>query len=203
MHSIRWVDPFALSTPIIMGREDVPVSVSTTSNARYSPYQKKASGSRAKGTSHQLTDPKHPFLPPLVEPWRLGLLAVVADSSHCHSSVWPEASNPTAIPRENQYMFPRPDIIATLNTEEKVKSYLVSWLRLRAPLYACLTVTEQVPVNLYHQEWQALLAMGFLHSAGETGRRAAKRSEEVQKMMNGYLEEFPLQADNDVHTAFW
>ncbi|KAK0216767.1 hypothetical protein EDD85DRAFT_995290 [Armillaria nabsnona] len=37
MHSIRWVDPFALSTPIIMGREDVPVSVSTTSNARYSP----------------------------------------------------------------------------------------------------------------------------------------------------------------------
>ncbi len=92
MHSIRWVDPFALSTPIIMGWEDVPVSVLTTSNAHYSPCkyllfsstlglnnpitftdQKKASGSRAKGTSHQLTDPKHPFLPPLVEPWRLRL----------------------------------------------------------------------------------------------------------------------------------
>ncbi|KAK0219571.1 hypothetical protein EDD85DRAFT_797221 [Armillaria nabsnona] len=119
MHSIHWVDPFALSTPIIMGQEDVPVSVSTTLNARYLPSQ-------------------------------------------------PEASNPTAIPHENQYMFPHPDIIVTLNMEEKVKSYLVSWLHLRAPLYACLTVTEEVPVNLYHQEWQTALRMGFLHSAGET-----------------------------------
>ncbi|KAK0222775.1 hypothetical protein EDD85DRAFT_982962 [Armillaria nabsnona] len=168
MHSICWVDPFALLTPIIMGWEDVPVSVLTTLNACYLPYQKKASGSRAKGTSHQLTDPKHPFLPPLVEPWCLGLLAVVADLSRCHSSAWPEASNPTAIPHENQYMFPHSDIIATLNTEEKVKSYLVSWLRLQAPLYACLTVTEQVLVNLYHQEWQTALGMGFLHLAGET-----------------------------------
>ncbi len=163
-----------------MGREDVPVSMSMTLNARYSPCkyllfsstlglnnpipftdQKKASGSQVKGTSHQLTDPKHPFLPPLVEPWHLGLLAVVADSSRCHSSVWPEASNPTAIPHENQYTFPRPDIIATLNTEEKVKSYLVSWLRLQALLYARLTVTEQVPVNLYHQEWWTVLGNGF------------------------------------------
>ncbi|KAK0482013.1 hypothetical protein EDD18DRAFT_1362808 [Armillaria luteobubalina] len=183
MHSTHWVDPFALSTLIIMGREDVPVAMSMTSSSRYSPYQKKASGSQAKGTSHQLTDPKHPFLPPLVEPWRLGLLAVVADLSHCHSSAWPEASNPTAIPHENQYTFPCPDIIATLNMEEKVKSYLVSWLHLRAPLFACLTVTEQVPVNLYHQEWRTVLAMGFLHSAGETSGWAAKRREEVQKMM--------------------
>ncbi|KAK0490117.1 hypothetical protein EDD18DRAFT_1358754 [Armillaria luteobubalina] len=203
MHSTRWVDPFALSTPIIMGWEDVPVTMSTTSSSRYSPYQKKGSGSQVKGSSHQLTDPKHPFLPPLVEPWHLGLLAVIADLSRCHSSARPEASNPTAIPCENQYAFPRPDIIATLNMEEKVKSYLVSWLHLRAPLYARLTVTEQVPANLYHQEWQTVLAMGFLRSAGETSGHAAKRREEVQKMMSGYLEEFPLRADNDAHTAFW
>ncbi|KAK0501982.1 hypothetical protein EDD18DRAFT_1100477 [Armillaria luteobubalina] len=132
MHSTCWVDPFALSTPIIMGQEDVPVAVLTTSSSHYSPY-----------------------------------------------------------------------IIVTLNTEEKVKSYLVSWLHLQAPLFAHLTVTEQVPVNLYHQEWRTVLVMGFLHSAGETSGQAAKRCEEVQKMMSGYLEEFPLQADNDAHTAFW
>ncbi|PBK93073.1 hypothetical protein ARMGADRAFT_1030503 [Armillaria gallica] len=209
MHSICWVDPFALSTPVIMGQEDVPVSMSTISNARYLPYQKKASESRAKGTSHQLTDSRHPFLPPLVEPWRLGLLTVVADSSRCHSSVWPEASNPTAILCKNQYMFPCPDIIVTLNMEEKVKSYLVSWLHLRALLYARLTVTEQVLVNLYHQEWRALLAMGFLHSAGEIGRRAAKRSEEcapyifaMKKMMQAWNGPCPALLDK-VQTMGW
>ncbi|KAK0478040.1 hypothetical protein EDD18DRAFT_1114371 [Armillaria luteobubalina] len=184
MHSTCWVDPFALSTLIIMGREDVPVAVSATSSSHYSPYQKKASGSRVKGTSHQLTDPKHPFLPPLVEPWHLGLLAVVADLSRCHSSAWPEASNPTAIPRENQYAFPRPDIIATLNTEEKVKSYLVSWLR-----FDQASTGQSVPPGVA--------------DAGKTSGQAAKRREEVQKMMSGYLEEFPLRADNDAHTAFW
>ncbi|KAK0492588.1 hypothetical protein EDD18DRAFT_1357860 [Armillaria luteobubalina] len=36
MHSTHWVDPFALSTLIIMGWEDVPVTMSTTSSSHYS-----------------------------------------------------------------------------------------------------------------------------------------------------------------------
>ncbi|KAK0460784.1 hypothetical protein IW261DRAFT_1577485 [Armillaria novae-zelandiae] len=119
-HSMRWVDPFALSTPITRGHEDIPVSMSMTASTHYSPYQKKSSGSHGKGMPHQFIDAKHPFLLPLVESWRLGLLAVVTDSSCCHSSAQPTSSNPTAIPRENQYAFPCPDIIATLNTEEKI-----------------------------------------------------------------------------------
>ncbi|KAK0472863.1 hypothetical protein IW261DRAFT_1570459 [Armillaria novae-zelandiae] len=86
MHSMRWVDPFALSTPITRGREDIPVSMSMTASTHYSPYQKKSAGSHGKGMPHQFIDAKHPFLPPLVESWHLGLLAIVTDSSCCHSS---------------------------------------------------------------------------------------------------------------------
>ncbi|KAK0483353.1 hypothetical protein IW261DRAFT_1561160 [Armillaria novae-zelandiae] len=86
-HSMHWVDPFALSTPITRGREDIPVSVSMTASTRYSPYQKKSSGSHGKGMPHQFINAKHPFLPPLVESWHLGLLAIITDSSCCHSSV--------------------------------------------------------------------------------------------------------------------
>ncbi len=149
--------------------------------------------------SHKLMDPQHPLLPPLIEPWCRGLLAVNANPSHCHSS---GRLQPTAIPRESQYAFPRPDIIATVNTEEKVNSYLVSWLHLRTPLFARLTVTERVPTNMYHQEWRTVLALGFLHLAGESGGLATRRRNEVRKIMEGYVE-FPLRADNAVSTAFW
>ncbi|KAK0436355.1 hypothetical protein EV421DRAFT_1739573 [Armillaria borealis] len=110
-----------------------------------------------------------------------------------------------AIPRESQYAFPRPDIIATVTTEQKVNLYLISWLRLQAPLFACLTVTEQVPPNLYHQEWQTVLVLGFLHSAGESGGLATRQWQEMTKIMEGYME-FPLHANNTALTVsmvFW
>ncbi|SJL14103.1 uncharacterized protein ARMOST_17558 [Armillaria ostoyae] len=200
LHSCRWVDPFALASPIILGRPDVPVIVASLSTSRYSPYHKNTQPQ--SGKPHWLVDPPHPLLPPLIEPWRRGLLAVDANPLRCHSSGRPQ---PTAIPRESQYAFPRPDIIATVTTEQKVNSYLISWLWLRTPLFACLTVTERVPPNLYHQEWRTVLALGFLHSAGESGGLATRRQQEVTKIMEGYME-FPLHADNTastVSTAFW
>lgn len=153
--------------------------------------------------SNRLIDPQHLLLPPLLEPWRTALLSVDANPGHCHACAHPSPSNPTAIPHENQYAFPRPDIIATVNTDEKVNSFLESWLCLQIPLYARLTVTERVPANMYHQEWRAVLALGFLHSAGESGGKAMKRCQEVRKMMDGYLDDFPLCGDNEVSTAFW
>ncbi len=144
-------------------------------------------------------DPQYPLLPPLVEPWRRGLLAVNANPSRCHSSGRPQ---PTAIPRESQYAFPRPDIIALLDKEEKVNSFLISWLHLRTPLFARLTVTERVPPNMYHQEWRTMLALGFLKATGEGSGLAKRQWQEVTKIMEGYIE-FPLRADNDASTVFW
>ncbi|KAK0437440.1 uncharacterized protein EV420DRAFT_1770014 [Desarmillaria tabescens] len=197
LHSCRRIDPFALASPIILGRPDVPLTAASSSTSRYSPYHKNARPQ--SGKPHQLMDPQHPLLPLLIEPWRRGLLAVDANPSRCHSSGRPQ---PTAIPRESQYAFPRPDIIATVNTEEKVNSFLISWLRLQTPLFARLTVTERVPPNLYHQEWRTVLALGFLHSAGESGGLATRWRQEVTKIMEGYAE-FPLHVDNNASTAFW
>ncbi|SJL13793.1 uncharacterized protein ARMOST_17241 [Armillaria ostoyae] len=200
-HSLRWVDPFAISSPIILSRSDVPLAVASSSSSRYSPYRKNAQPKSSN--SNCLIDPQHPLLPPLVEPWCTALLSVDANTARCHACARPSPSNPTAIPRENQYAFPRPDIIATVKTDEKANSFLVSWLRLRIPLYARLTVTERVPANLYHQEWRTVLELGFLHTAGESGGQTTKRHKEVRKMMDGYLDDFPLYADNKVSTAFW
>lgn len=197
LHSCRWTDPFALASPIILSRPDVPLTVASSSTSRYSPYRKNMRPQSAN--SHKLVDSQHSLLPPLVEPWRRGLLAVNANPSRCHSSGRPQ---PTAIPRESQYAFPRPDIIASLTTEEKVNSFLISWLRLRTPLFARLTVTERVPPNLYHQEWRTVLALGFLKAAGENNGLATRRRQEVTKIMEGYTE-FPLRADNNASTVFW
>ncbi|KAK0435124.1 uncharacterized protein EV420DRAFT_1653431 [Desarmillaria tabescens] len=201
MHSLQWIDPFALASPIILSRNDIPLAKATLSS-RFSPYNKKNTRPQPK----RLLDPQHLLLPPLVEPWRLALLAVDADPVHCHSCARPALSNPSANPRENQYAFPQPDIIATLNTEEKVDSFLVSWLRLHTPLYTRLTETECVLPNLYHQEWHTVLALGFLHMASEPSgqtNKATKQCQEVSRMMDGYLDDFPLRADNDASTAFW
>ncbi|KAK0217975.1 hypothetical protein IW262DRAFT_1463288 [Armillaria fumosa] len=200
-HSLRWVDPFAIASPIILSHGDIPLAVASSSSSRYSPYHKNTWPKSSQ--SNHLIDPQHPLLPPLLEPWRTALLSVNANPAHCHTCARPSPSNPTAIPHENQYAFPWPDIIATLNTEEKVNSFLASWLCLRIPLYTRLTVTEHVPTNLYHQEWRTVLALGFLHSAGESGGKATKQCQEVRKMMDGYLDDFPLCADNEVCTAFW
>ncbi|KAK0245020.1 hypothetical protein EDD85DRAFT_782991 [Armillaria nabsnona] len=104
--------------------------------------------------------------------------------------------------RESQYVFPRPDIIVTVNMEEKVNSYLVSWLHLQTPLFAHLTVTEQVPQNMYHQELQTVLVLGFLHLVGESGGLATRQWDNMRKIMKGYLQ-FPLHADNATLTVFW
>ncbi len=107
-----------------------------------------------------------------------------------------------AILRESQYAFSRPDIIALLDKEEKVNSFLISWLHLQTPLFAHLTVMEQVPPNMYHQEWWTMLALRFLKAAGEGSGLAKRWQQEVTKIMEGYIE-FPLCMDNDVSTVFW
>lgn len=37
MHSLRWVDPFVISSPIILSRSDIPLAVALSSSSRYSP----------------------------------------------------------------------------------------------------------------------------------------------------------------------
>ncbi|KAK0471917.1 hypothetical protein IW261DRAFT_1424722 [Armillaria novae-zelandiae] len=200
-HSMRWVDPFALSSPIVKYRADMPLIEANTTKSRYSPYQKKQH--IQSGASNRLQDVQHQLLPPIIEPWRLALLAVDANPARCHSCGRPSPENKKAIPRENQYAFPRPDIIATLNTEQKVHSYLISWLRLRGPLFARLTIPECLPPNLYHQEWRTVLGMGFLRGDPASGTVAEKRRTEVHKMMDGFMEELPLRTDNAATSAFW
>ncbi|KAK0477779.1 hypothetical protein IW261DRAFT_1420629 [Armillaria novae-zelandiae] len=177
-HSMHWVDPFALSSPIVKYRADMPLIEANTTKSRYSPYQKKQH--IQSGASNCLQDVQHQLLPPIIEPWHLALLAVDANPARCHSCGRPSPENKKAIPRENQYAFPRPDIIATLNTEQK-----------------CL------PPNLYHQEWQTVLGMGFLRGDPASGTVAEKRRTEVHKMMDGFMEELPLRTDNAATSAFW
>ncbi|KAK0474050.1 hypothetical protein IW261DRAFT_1569037 [Armillaria novae-zelandiae] len=183
-HSMCWVDPFALSSPIVKYRADMPLIEANTTKSRYSPYQKKQH--IQSGASNRLQDVQHQLLPPIIELWHLALLAVDANPARCHSCGHPSPENKRAIPRENQYAFPRPDIIATLNTEQKVHSYLISWLWLRGPLFARLTIPECLPPNLYHQEWQTVLGMGFLRGDPASRTVAEKRWTEVRKMMDGF-----------------
>ncbi|KAK0471580.1 hypothetical protein IW261DRAFT_1571872 [Armillaria novae-zelandiae] len=177
-HSMRWVDLFALSSPVVKYRADMPLIEATTTKSRYSPYQKKPQ--IQSGTSNRLQDPQHQLLPPVIEPWCLALLAVDANPARCHSCGRPSPENKKAIPQENQYAFPRPDIIAMVNTEQK-----------------------HLPPNLYHQEWRTVLGMGFLHSDPASGTAAEKRRAEVHKMMDGFMEELPLHTDNAASSAFW
>ncbi|KAK0215303.1 hypothetical protein EDD85DRAFT_798617 [Armillaria nabsnona] len=55
---------------------------------------------------------------------------------------------------------------------------------------------------MYHQEWQTMLALGFLKATGEGNGLAKRQWQEVTKIMEGYIE-FPLRADNNVSTVFW
>ncbi|KAK0471413.1 hypothetical protein IW261DRAFT_1572102 [Armillaria novae-zelandiae] len=171
-HSMHWVDPFALSSPIVKYRADMPLIEVNTTKSRYSPYQKKQH--IQSGASNRLQDVQHQLLPLIIEPWHLALLAVDANPARCHSCGHPSPENKKAIPQENQYTFPQPDIIGTLNTEQKVHSYLISWLRLRGPLFAQLTIPECLPPNLYHQEWRTVLGMGFLRGDPASGMVAEK-----------------------------
>ncbi|KAK0472376.1 hypothetical protein IW261DRAFT_1424425 [Armillaria novae-zelandiae] len=116
-HSMCWADPFALSSPVVNYRADMPLIEATTTKSQYSPYQKKPQ--IQSGTSNRLQDPQHQLLPPVIEPWHLALLAVDANPARCHSCGCPSPENKKAIPWENQYAFPRPDIIAMVNTEQK------------------------------------------------------------------------------------
>ncbi|KAK0484203.1 hypothetical protein EDD18DRAFT_1361763 [Armillaria luteobubalina] len=200
-HSMRWVDPFVLSSPIVKYRADMPLIEANTTKSRYSPYQKKQK--IQSGASNHLQDLQHQLLPLIIEPWHLALLAVDANPARCHSCGHPSPKNKKAIPQENQYTFPRPDIIVTLNTEQKVHSYLISWLQLRGPLFARLTILEHLPPNLYHQEWWTVLGMGFLHGDPASRTAAEKRQTEVCKMMDGFMEELPLHTDNAASSAFW
>ncbi|KAK0476004.1 hypothetical protein EDD18DRAFT_1115668 [Armillaria luteobubalina] len=199
-HFMRWVDPFALSSPIVKHRPDMLLIEANTNNISHADQKKQHIQS---GASNRLQDLQHQLLPPIIELWHLALLAVDASPTRCHSCGRPLPENKNAIPHENQYVFPRLDIIATLNTEQKIHSYLISWLRLRGPLFARLTIPELLPPNLYHQEWRTVLGMGFLHGDPASGTAAEKRRIEVRKMMDGFMEELPLHPDNAVTSAFW
>ncbi|KAK0475319.1 hypothetical protein EDD18DRAFT_1367178 [Armillaria luteobubalina] len=76
-HSMCWVDPFALSSPIVKYRADIPLIEVNTTKSRYSPYQKKQN--IQSGASNHLQDLQHQLLPPIIEPWCLALLAVDAN----------------------------------------------------------------------------------------------------------------------------
>ncbi|KAK0478087.1 hypothetical protein EDD18DRAFT_1114206 [Armillaria luteobubalina] len=75
-HSMRWVDLFALSTPIVKHRPDMPLIKANTNKSQYSPYQKKQH--IQGGASNRLQDLQYQLLPPIIEPWSLALLAVDA-----------------------------------------------------------------------------------------------------------------------------
>ncbi|KAK0497141.1 hypothetical protein EDD18DRAFT_1104596 [Armillaria luteobubalina] len=75
-HSMRWVDLFALSTPIVKHRPDMPLIEANTNKSQYSPYQKKQH--IQGGASNRLQDLQYQLLPPIIEPWSLALLAVDA-----------------------------------------------------------------------------------------------------------------------------
>ncbi|KAK0492035.1 hypothetical protein EDD18DRAFT_1109438 [Armillaria luteobubalina] len=124
-HSMCWVDLFALSSPIVKYRADMPLIKANTTKSRYSPYQKKQK--IQSGASNHLQDLQHQLLPPIIEPWHLALLAVDTNPARCHSCGRPSPENKKAIPWENQYAFPRPDIIATLNTEQKNGGQFLGW----------------------------------------------------------------------------
>ncbi|KAK0505526.1 hypothetical protein EDD18DRAFT_1098873 [Armillaria luteobubalina] len=82
-HSMRWVDPFVLSSPIVKYRADIPLIEANTMKSRYSPYQKKQN--IQSGASNHLQDLQHQLLPPIIEPWCLALLAMDANPARCHS----------------------------------------------------------------------------------------------------------------------
>ncbi|KAK0471914.1 hypothetical protein IW261DRAFT_1571393 [Armillaria novae-zelandiae] len=109
-HSMCWADLFALSSPVVKYRADMPLIEANTTKSQYSPFlityahQKKPQ--IQSGTSNRLQDPQHQLLPPVIEPWRLALLAVDANSARCHSCGRPSPENKKAIPWENQYAFP-------------------------------------------------------------------------------------------------
>ncbi|KAK0494354.1 hypothetical protein EDD18DRAFT_1355747 [Armillaria luteobubalina] len=177
-HSMCWVDPFVLSSPIVKYRANIPLIKANTMKSRYSPYQNKQH--IQSGASNHLQDLQHQLLPLIIEPRHLALLAVDTNPAQCHSCGCPSPENKKAIPHENQYAFPQPDIIATLNTEQK-----------------------HLPPNLYHQEWQTVLGMGFLCGDPASRTAAEKRQTEVCKMMDGFMEELPLHTDNAATSAFW
>ncbi|KAK0211610.1 hypothetical protein IW262DRAFT_1467596 [Armillaria fumosa] len=103
-HSMHWVDLFALSSPIVKHRPDMPLIEMNTTKSRYSPYQKRQH--IQSGASNCLQGFQHQLLPPIIKLWCLALLAVDANPARCHLCGCPLPENKNAIPHKNQYAFP-------------------------------------------------------------------------------------------------
>ncbi|KAK0186791.1 hypothetical protein F5146DRAFT_1004857 [Armillaria mellea] len=81
-----------------------------------------------------------------------------------------------------------------------------SFFKVSIPVWRIIYIKELpecLPSNLYHQEWWTVLGMGFLHSDPASGTAAEKRQMEVCKMMDCFMEELPLHADNAASSVFW
>ncbi|PBK63765.1 hypothetical protein ARMSODRAFT_1023663 [Armillaria solidipes] len=124
--------------------------------AQYRPYKRPDQSRRGRplpinksNHTSRFDNPTHSLLPPLIDTWRLGLETVNAD----------KARPPCAA---HSYTLPHPDLFCTVQSEEKLKLLLVSWLHLRVRLLAHFNCHYQVDVKS-HQLWRTILQMDWLN----------------------------------------
>ncbi|PBK83937.1 hypothetical protein ARMGADRAFT_1037541 [Armillaria gallica] len=148
-------NPFALSNNPASSSRSHPAP-RVTDQARYRPYKRPDQSHRGcplpinkSNQTSRFDNPTHSLLPPLIDTWRLGLETVNAD----------KARPPCAA---HGYALPRPDLFCTVQSEEKLKSLLASWLHLRVGLLACFNCHYEVDVK-NHQLWRTILQMDWLN----------------------------------------
>ncbi len=142
---------------------------------------------RLQSDTNRLLDIQHSLLPSTLPAWREGLLKVNADKSRCHSSVQPENAG------LNGYLFPRPDLFIAIENDEKRHCCIEAWLKLRTPLIARLTLPSYLPPTLLHQDWRALLTLGYVFETDKSDTKCSKRREKVLHLMQGCCGEFELR----------
>lgn len=70
-------------------------------------------------------------------------------------------------------------------------------------MMARLSVAEYVSPTLFHQEWCALLMLGYLWDTGNTASKKLQVCDKVRHLMAGCLEEFPGEMNVDDLRGFW
>ncbi len=68
---------------------------------------------------------------------------------------------------------------------------------------ARFSVVEYLPPTLLHQEWWALLMLGYLWESGNTDSKKAQVWDKVKHLMAGCMDEFGSDVNVDNVRGFW
>ncbi|KAK0498843.1 hypothetical protein EDD18DRAFT_1103310 [Armillaria luteobubalina] len=146
----------------------------------------------------------HPLLPPAILLWQAAVELTNSDCSRCY----PEAR----IAEANGYIFPCPDIFASMQDERKALKLIKAWLCLRPLLLARVSCSSYLAQPIAYQSWRVILNLDCLMknaSSGNSGSprsmptKAGKHRDQAIDFLQGCASELRIDANFNVGQVVW